>query len=474
MMNRLALCAVLIAGCTGDATPSPDRAVGGHADAATTGDATAGDAQPRDAGAADADPGDTGRADTLEDAGQVADASSSTDAGAAQDASGVADVGITGACGDGVHPPGEMCFGPRIDIADQGSPTKVHAADLDEDGIVDLVTARFSGGGAGYYRGLGDGTFAPMLDLPGGRGVADVVAGDIDKDGDPDLIVADLTGAQIIGMVNFGGAVLSPNELITIGGQAFTIATGDFNEDGQADAMAANFNRGAATVVLSEDGHFRRATHYATGIEPHGGITHDVDGDGHLDIVMANAGTHDPANDLLTINYGDGTGSFGAAVALEVGNGPFFAAAGDLNQDGLVDIVACNFGTPISGFNYHGGDSVSVLLGTGNRQFAPAIEIPGGNGPNHVRLADIDLDGDLDILTADRGDFNFATRTAMGGATVTIHFNDGHASFASMTQLDLGAQASGLEIADLDRDGSPDLAVAVLDGPWLALFLSNP
>lgn len=134
---------------------------------------------------------------------------------------------------------------------------------------------------------------------------------------------------------------------------------------------------------------------------------------------------------------------FGEPVNFDVGQNPRSAATGDLNGDGISDLVVAN-GV---------GSSVSILFGTGDQTlFAPAEEIGVGRNPQSVLVADVDEDGFLDIITSNEDE-----------GTVTVLFNLGDGLEFSRQDLDVGGVGERpytVQVADFNNDGAQDIAVA--------------
>lgn len=142
-----------------------------------------------------------------------------------------------------------------------------------------------------------------------------------------------------------------------------------------------------------------------------------------------------------------GNGRFSVVAGeIAVGTAPSSLAAGDIDGDGDLDLVAANAGSVALP-----GNTVSIRLNNGRGVYAvPAAgaEIPVGTSPQHVVLADVDGDGDLDLLTANQG-----------SNTVSLRLNNGVGSFsAPATGAEIVISAAvGVALGDLDADGDLDL-----------------
>jgi hypothetical protein len=147
------------------------------------------------------------------------------------------------------------------------------------------------------------------------------------------------------------------------------------------------------SVLLGNgDGTFAAARSFAAGSRPSSVAVADVNGDGLLDLAVANnifgSGT-------VSVLLGNGDGTFAAARSFAAGSRPYSVAVGDVNGDGLLDLAVAN---------YVSSGTVSVLLGNGDGTFRTThISYVAGGSPSSVAVGDFNGDGWLDAVTANYG-----------------------------------------------------------------------
>lgn len=245
-----------------------------------------------------------------------------------------------------------------------------------------------------------------------------------------------------------------------LGKQAITCAhqqgggmvTGDFNFDGITDLAVACSDRISVLKGIG-DGTFHHHQDYLVN-QPTGLTAVDLNQDGKLDLVFLSGGTE------LSVMFGNGDGTFQAPVTPVTGLSNAQAiAVGDFNRDGKLDLV-------VTDADASGNGQLTLLLGTGDGTFQPAVNFPSG-GKNPVKILTADFNGDdrLDLAVINQGDGTSVSPASLAiflglGYPVPFRFPLVYHPFRPSTFV-----PTGLVTADLNGDGKLDLAVAGLSAP---------
>ena len=315
------------------------------------------------------------------------------------------------------------------------------------------------------------------------------------------------SGSLPSGITLSSSGTLSGTPIVPPPGQLnFTSQVYNFTVQATDSATPPNVGTQAFTLRLITPVSFH-ATPYNTGLSPQGVIAADFNGDGKLDLAIANGG-----NNSVSILLNNGDGTFTAQPnPLATGSVPYSLAAGDFNHDGNVDLVVTNFanGNP---------STVSVFLGTGGGNFQTPVPYQVGPGPISVVTGDFNKDGFLDLAVANQGGgsnpsvsilagngdgtfqsavtytvgttdvagvatgyFHNATDldlaiTSPSSDTVSVLLNNGNGTFGSAVAYATGSSGNhpvAVSAFDFDGDGKVDLAITNLNAKNVAILRGN-
>jgi hypothetical protein len=294
---------------------------------------------------------------------------------------------------------GDGTFQPHVDYATGGTPSSVTVGDFNRDGKLDLVLTNgtFSvGNSVSVLLGNGNGTFQGHVEYRTGLGPTKSVTGDFNLDGNLDIAVANYGPAFTTGSVSIllgnGDGTFQARIDYPAGVNPIGVMVGDFDSDGAMDLAVGdnNFPQGVSVLLGNGDGTFQSATHYQTQHGPRSGIVADMNFDGKLDLAFAPYDGTGAVGVYIFIGNGDGT--FQPEVSYRAGAGANSVNGADFNGDGLLDLAVANVES----------NNVSVLLGQGDGTFQPHVDYSAGSGPAQLAIGDFNGDGMLDLAVANQ------------------------------------------------------------------------
>jgi uncharacterized repeat protein (TIGR01451 family) len=297
------------------------------------------------------------------------------------------------------------------------------------------------------------------LDLASG-GAFDLKAADLDRDGDLDLVGNGKTADRVVAYRNTAGdgTAFTTTNVATGFDGAHALDLGDVDRDGKVDVVGSAEAAGDLVWWRNADGLGTSFT--ATNIDinfpgARGVKLADIDGDGDLDLAAASSG----GDELAFFRNTNGDGSlWNKITALSFFDQATGADAGDIDGDGDLDLVGSAFGDDdLAWARNVSGDGSSWMPTTIATTF---------DGASTVKLADVDTDGDLDLVaTAELGDaVSWFENTAGDGSAWTEH--------SIATAID---GARGAQVTDFDQDGDWDVAVGQANGTGrVIVYLNEP
>jgi hypothetical protein len=307
------------------------------------------------------------------------------------------------------------------------------AADFSGDGHLDLISIGASTG-LSMFIGNGAGNFAIRDVGVTSVGPAWVGTADLDNNSHPDVITA-TASSDVIGVhLGIGDGSLRPRTDFTVGGNQGAAAVADLNGDWNTDIAVPIPNTNAMSVLLGKgDGSFGPATVLGTGPSPSFTAVADLNNDSHLDLV-----TSDSGSDAISVRFGNGNGTVGVRLVYSIGYGgrPERLTVGDLDGDGLPEIIAAAPNANIvSLLQIH--DEIAYVVGLLYTSDQPADMLIG-------RFVD---PGQPQILVLSKGAWTVGAYVAGGPG-----FN-----YTKIYSYGTGQSPSAMALGDMNSDGLNDI-----------------
>lgn len=273
-----------------------------------------------------------------------------------------------------------------------------------------------------------------------GTGPNGVAVADFDGNGKLDLAVANGASNNVSILLGYGTGTFIANNFspFAAGTLPTAIVGADFDGDTKADLAIVDNTANAVTVLINNgSGTFTAAANspFTVGSLPIAIAVGDFNNDNHKDLAVVNNG-----GSSVTILLGDGSGDFAPASGspITVGSGARSIAVGKFNNDSNQDLVVAN----------STANTLSILTGDGLGGFS-ASTITGFTNPYAVAVGDFNKDTKQDIAVVSNSNHN-----------VTILLGDGLGAFQTKGPYTANMGASALAIADFNGDGILDIATA--------------
>jgi gliding motility-associated-like protein len=347
--------------------------------------------------------------------------------------------------------PGSGFFVESTITSTANGASSVHAADVDGDGDIDLLSASLSDNKIAWYENDGSQNFTERLISSNAIGASEVLTADLDLDGDLDILSASTNDSKIAWYENNGSEVFTERVITTTVINPFSLAVIDLDSDGDLDIISQSGSIDDEVLWYENDG----AQSFAENVislaadSPLSVYAADVDGDGDIDILSASQN-----DDEIAWYENDGSQNFTQQIISNAADQAKSVFAADIDGDGDLDVLSSS----------NSDGKVAWYDNDGSQNFTErVISIVAFSSPDPVYAADVDGDGDTDVLA-----------TLGNQAKVVWYINDGSENFSTQ---DVGTGLilpNDVFAADVDSDGDLDILTSSRLDNKITLFDQAP
>ena len=365
--------------------------------------------------------------------------------------------------GDGNHFTANS-FSAKMDSSWGFPATNMGATDLDGDGDVDPVVVSFFSNSMYVLKNNSSIasislSYSPSSIFATSASPVSISFGDLDGDSKQDIIVTSYTNVLSIFRNNSttDSIGLLPKIDLVTGSSPFFGTIADIDNDGKPDIVCTNsgsnsisiFRNASSSGIIS----FAPKVDFTTGNDPYGLSITDLDGDGVVEVIVANEDDFS----ISIFKNNSSPGNISLVNQTTISNVyPSILKTADLDGDGKPDIIATRSNSA----------SIAVLRNTsssGSLSFASLQLLPSGFGnPTYLNIGDIDGDGKPDIAVNHE---NYTTVSIIKNLS-----QPGTISFSSNTDFNAASMPVTVLLTDLDNDARPDIISGSGSGTAFSIF----